>query len=439
MTSLRRRLVVALCAAIVLVGVAGAAVAYFRVSHQTKRLLDAQMRQVAGVGASRAVAGIRGDEAIQVEVWDRNGARLYATDPTLPLPRQQPPGFSEIELRGEPYRLFTAEFPDRTVTVAQTVDARADQAEGAAVAALTPALLMLPVLAVIMAGIVSALLRPLRETAQVVAERPPLSTATLSTAALPREIAPLVEEINRLLARQHAALAEESAFLTDAAHALRTPLAALQLQADVLDGSSDPAERESRLAALRAGIGRATRLSEQLLAVARTPASPTGPAERVSFDALLQEACDLYRAIAADAQLQLQLRADSGAALHCNPRDLLVIFGNLLDNAIRFAPGGSVIEVESTSDGATVRAEVRDRGPGMAAVSEQKSQAAGPGRSRGFGLRAVQNVTARLGGQMALLPRADGDTGLVVRITLPILGRRDLGGPGSGAAETAGS
>jgi two-component system OmpR family sensor kinase len=429
--------VISLCAAIVLVGVSGAAVAYFQVSHQTKHLLDEQMRQVAAVAASRVVPGTHGDDAIQLEVWNPDGSRLYATNPALQLPRSQPLGFSDVELVGEPYRVFRADFPDRSVAVAQKVDARDDQAEGAAVAALTSALLMLPVLALIMAGVVSVLLRPLREAAQVVAERAPLSTETLNTAELPREIAPLVEAINRLLERQHAALEEESAFLTDAAHALRTPLAALQLQVDVLDGSSDPSERQSRLAALRAGIKRAARLSEQLLAVARTPASATELRKQVQFDAILEEACDLYRAIAADAQLQLRLQAHSGASLHCNPRDLLVIFGNLLDNAIRFAPGGSVIDVLSMSDGGTVRAEVRDCGPGLAAASPKNTPPRTDAIERpgGFGLRAVQNVTARLGGEVELLRRSDRASGLVVRVTLPLLGRAETGGYDPGTLE----
>ena len=84
-------------------------------------------------------------------------------------------------------------------------------------------------------------------------------------AACHRRLSPLVEEINKLLARQGEAAQRERDFIADAAHALRTPLAALQLQADVLEGSPDPRERAARLADLRAGIQRATRLSAQLL------------------------------------------------------------------------------------------------------------------------------------------------------------------------------
>jgi signal transduction histidine kinase len=421
--SLRRRLVISICAAILMVGVAGALVAYFQVSHQTRRLLDGQLRQVAAVVASRAILQRHRDDALQVEVWNLDGSRRYTSNPTWQLTHRMPLGFSQAEINGEPYRIFTADFPDRSVAVAQAVDARDDQAEGAALAALTPALLMLPVLALVMAAVVSVLLRPVREAAREVAELQPLSSGPLTLSGLPREIAPLVEEINRLLQRQHAALKEESAFLTDAAHALRTPLAALQLQVDVLDGSPDPVERKSRLAALRAGVERATRLSEQLLAVAPAPASGASALDCVDFDAILQETCDLYRAISADAHVELRLQAESGVSLHCNPRDLVVIFGNLIDNAIHFSPSGSVIEIESRNDGATAFAEVRDCGPGIATTDpiNTSPRAGGIERLGGFGLRAVQNVTARLGGEVRMLSRAGHASGLVVRITLPIV------------------
>ncbi len=433
--SLRRRLVIYMCAATLLVGLAGAAVAYFQISRQTKRLLDHQLRQVAAVVASTAILQSHSDDTIQVEVWNLDGSRRYASNPGLKLTPRQPPGFSQIDVEGEPYRLYTADFPDRTVAVAQAVDARDDQAEGAALAALTPALFMLPVLALVIAAVVSVLLRPVREAAKIVADRQPLSKETLNISGMPREIAPLVEEINRLLERQHAALQEESAFLTDAAHALRTPLTALQLQVDVLDGSQDPIERQARLAALRAGIQRVARLSEQLLAVARIPAFGPEPLELVDFDLILKDTCDLYRAIASDTEVQLRLRADSGVSLRCNPRDLLVVFGNLLDNAIRFAPTGSIVEVESMSDGVSVSAEVRDCGPGIAAEATDTLPRAGVGeRLGGFGLRAVRNITARLGGEVTLLPRADRASGLVVRITLPIRVDQEVAGrPPSGA------
>ena len=126
--------------------------------------------------------------------------------------------------------------------------------------------------------------------------------------------------------------------------------------------------------------------------------------------------------IAADAQVQLRLQAESGVSLRCNSRDLLVIFGNLLDNAIHFAPSGSIVEVESTSDGVSATAEVRDCGPGIPTTESNNLilHAGGIERLGGFGLRAVHNVTARLGGEVKMLSRVGPASGLVVRIILPI-------------------
>jgi two-component system, OmpR family, sensor kinase len=419
-TSLRRRLVLSLSAAILVVGLAAAAFTYFQVGRQTKELLDAQLRDVAAV-ASRAPEGPRNDATISVDVWDADGTLRYSSNPALVLPRSQPEGFSEVLLEGEPYRIYTTKFSDRRVAVAQAVDARDDQAEGAALAALAPVLLILPLLALTIAGLVTMNLHPVREAAREVARHEPLSKGRIELPSIPREIAPLVDEINRLLERQHQVMAQETAFLVDAAHALRTPLAALQLQVDVLDGSSDPLERQARIASLRAGIQRAARLSEQLLAAARTDDPDGGPKEKVALDEVLTEVCELYRSIADDAGVSLAAAVDSHALLRCNRRDLLLIFTNLLDNALRYAPKGSTVDVLSSSAGAMAQVKIRDQGPGLTATSNAEMVRSETSKQRrGFGLRAVESVTTRLGGTVTLRTPADGGGGLCVEVTFVV-------------------
>ena len=420
MTSLRRRLVLSLSGAIFLAGIAAAGYSYVQVSRQTRQSLDGQLRDVAAV-ASRVPEGPRNDLTIIVEVWDAGGTMLYSSNPAVLLPRAQSPGYSEAILDGELYRIYAAQFPDRRVAVAQLVDARDDQAEFAALSALVPVMLILPLLAITAAGLVTVLLRPVREAARQVADREPLSSARIAVRSMPREIAPLIDEINRLLERQRQVMDEETAFLVDAAHALRTPLTALQLQMDVLDGSDDPAERSVRAASLRAGIQRAARLSELLLAAAPRRGQAADQREVVALDELLGEVCALYQPIASDAGVTLAAAGEANAVVHCSPRDLVLIFTNLLDNALRYAPSGSTIDVVAKCDGSSVRAEVRDQGPGLAApFTENAANEGDGGRRSGFGLRAVQSVTARLGGTFRLGNRDDGRSGLSAQIILPL-------------------
>ncbi|MGH8252903.1 MAG: histidine kinase dimerization/phospho-acceptor domain-containing protein, partial [Steroidobacteraceae bacterium] len=273
MKSLRRRLLVSLCIAVAVVGGVSAGIAYQQVNHQTKELLDNQLVQIAGIVAGRSVGPIRltpvDDEAIEVAVWGTDGKLQYSSIAQMSMPFTQVEGFSEMTLRSEPYRVYARVIDGRRIEIAQPIDARDDQAEAAALAAFLPLLVLLPVLALVIALVIRALLQPVKDFAAAVARRDILSREALQAAGLPTEVEPLVDEINRLLERQHEAVQRERHFITDAAHALRTPLAALQLQADVLDGSSDPAERALRLRELRAGIQRAARLSEQLLSLAR--------------------------------------------------------------------------------------------------------------------------------------------------------------------------
>ncbi len=275
MRSLRRRLLVALWIAVSCIGAVSALIAYLQVSHQAKGLLDNQLEQVAQLVAGRdppaGHAAVNEDSDIEVGTWNRDGTLQYTSSPLLQRPRATAPGFSDVILGQEPYRLYAAQLGDLHVEVAQPVDVRDDQAEAAALSALLPMLLLMPVLAIVIALVIRALLQPVRNLAVAVARRDAFAEAPLDARGLPSEVAPLVEEINKLLTRQREAAQRERSFIADAAHALRTPLAALQLQADVLDGSSDPAERATRLAELRAGIQRATRLSRQLLELARIP------------------------------------------------------------------------------------------------------------------------------------------------------------------------
>ena len=254
----------------------------------------------------------------------------------------------------------------------------------------------------------------------------PLERAGLEAAGLPAEVLPLVDEINRLLARQNAAAQRERQFVTDAAHALRTPLAALQLQADVLEGATNPQEYAARFTDLRAGVRRAAHLSEQLLSVARSEPAVDPQAPAVEVAALLREVLDLYQPAAAAAGVALRLRPDARATVRADARRLLLIFGNLVDNALRYTPAGGEIELRARSAGDRVEIEVLDQGPGLppaelTRVLEPFYRAAGdPGGGSGLGLATVANLVTELGGRVELRNREER-SGLVAGITLPLV------------------
>jgi len=430
MKSLRRRLLVSLCIAVLVVGSGLAGIAYRQVNRETKELLDNQLAQTAGIVAGQTVdTGHRSrddDNDIEVAVWDADGRLQYSSTARIAVPLTHSTGFTEMILGGEPYRVYATNIGGRHIEVTQPVDTREDQAEAAALAAFLPVLVLLPVLALVIAFVIRALLQPVRDVAATVARRDAFAREALQAEGLPAEVMPLVTEINRLLERQNEAVQRERHFIADAAHALRTPLAALQLQADVLDGSDDPAERARRLSELRAGIQRAARLSEQLLSLARieSDTDTDGVGQAVDLDAVLREVQALYQSAAEPQQVTLRLDAHSHARVRGDQRRWLLIFGNLLDNALRYSPRGGRIELLTAAEGTAARMEIWDEGSGLdedqlERVFERFYCAPGSGSTgSGLGLATVRTLVRQLGGEVTLHNRTDR-SGLIARVILP--------------------
>jgi two-component system OmpR family sensor kinase len=219
---------------------------------------------------------------------------------------------------------------------------------------------------------------------------------------------------------------------------LRTPLTALQLQADILDGGRNADEKAARLADLRAGIRRVIRLSEQLLAIARSESEGEPITVTTELETTLAEVVALYRHPARAAKIDLQIQVVSGVKVYGNARRLTLIFGNLLDNALRYTPAGGHIRIHAGVEGGLARIQMWDEGCGLPAQDLERvferfyraSDAAGDGN--GLGLATVQTLVRQLGGHVILENRRDR-TGLVATVTLPLVPQP----PGSDAASAS--
>lgn len=433
MTTLRARLTAGLLSALILVGSGSAVFVYLRAERDTQALLDDQMRQVARLVAARKAdptvpaagpgSGLAAgaDEDLLVTVRDEAGGVRFSTDTAVPAPV---PGFSERTIGGVPYRVFGLDTGVRTVAVAQAVKVRRDAALGGALAALLPVTVLIPVLAVVIGVAIRRGMRPLEATIRSVAERSPLALDPLPLAAPEQDLKPLIESMNRLIARLRESLERERRFVGDAAHALRTPIAALQLQADVLDGCRDPAEREMRFAELRSGIRRIVRLTHHLLALAddRGDAQPT--AARTPIDVVLEEVAGLYGTLAAARGVRIELEPGADDDAPGDLGRLLLAVGNLVENALWYTPRGGVVRLVARREGDALVLDVLDEGPGLPAAELERvferfyrAPAAHEGGS-GLGLATTRAVVERLGGRVTLENRADR-SGLVARITLP--------------------
>src|SRR5215470_14512934 len=271
--SIRRELVIWISAGL-LVAIAVAAIAtYLRAREEANDIFDYQLKQMSasltGVPLAGAPPGSSGADALVVQVWDRDGIQVYLSQPHEPLPRDGQPGFSTVRSVNGEWRVFSTLAGDQIVQVAQPMRVRRELAASMALRTIVPLLAVVPFLVLFVWFGIARGLSPLERVAVALAERSPVALRPLNEAGLPSEVAPLVRALNVLLDRLDYALDAQRAFIADAAHELRTPLTAVHLQAQLAERATTDAERSAALSELRGGLERATRLSEQLLALAR--------------------------------------------------------------------------------------------------------------------------------------------------------------------------
>jgi two-component system OmpR family sensor kinase/two-component system sensor histidine kinase QseC len=254
-------------------------------------------------------------------------------------------------------------------------------------------------------------LRPLQQLAAGVRARDVQSLRPLPTGGLPDEAAPLVGALNALLQRLGASLDAQRAFVADAAHELRSPLTALKLQVRLLQRAGDDAARADATAALAAGIDRAARLVEQLLALARSePGAPAAAMEALDLSELVRQAVVDTASLAQSRGTVFALEADAPVVVHGDRDALSSLVRNLADNAVRYAPARSTVLVRvsmAASDGRPVLT-VDDAGPGIPAAERarvfdrfvRRSDGSQPGS--GLGLAIVRAVAERHGAELEL-------------------------------------
>lgn len=438
MTSLRGKLLFSLWSTLAVVGATSAAVAFTVSRQEINGLLDLHMAQIAKFMAAASPAttispphvvpqlrAVDLEDSYLLGVHRGDGALIYASRPEIETLSPKWLGFRTVRLAGDDYRVYSAWSGDRRIVVAQQLELRQEAVTAAVLAALVPILILVPALGIVVSYVIRWQLHPLDIAAQAVAERPPFALDALSVTGLPAEIVPLIHEINRLLTRLQAATEQEQRFIADAAHALRTPLAALQLQADVIDSTADPAKRAARLIELRAGIRRATRLANNLLALARQESTAPPVRGAVDLDVAVTETCAMYAPIAKARAVNVRLNADSGAKIARSTRDIVQLVGNLLDNALRHTPdlGTVTVTTRRESDGALI--VIADEGPGLPndelhKVFERFYRAPGDQtEGSGLGLAVVREIAAQAGGHVQLANQI-GRKGLVASIWLPI-------------------
>jgi two-component system OmpR family sensor kinase len=241
---------------------------------------------------------------------------------------------------------------------------------------------------------------------------------------LPDEVQPLVRALNDLLGRLRAALERERAFMADAAHELRTPLTALHLQMGMLARASSEAERDAAMTTLSAGVQRAIRLVEQMLALARQEPRPGRHTAPVRLDELAREIVAELVPLADAGRIDLGIAASQPVTVAGETDALRTLLRNLIDNAVRYTPAGGRVDVTIESPAGDPRLSVADDGPGIpveerARVFDRFYRRAGTTPTgSGLGLAIVKAIADAHGATVSLGAGPAGK-GLTVTVSFP--------------------
>ena len=434
MKSIRARLLVSLLSVVGASAVIGAAVTYYNVLRETESLFDYQLQQMAlslrdqgFIAPEEAEALASDDFDFVVQIWTVDGTRIYASHPRVALPPQAVLGFAELRLGGDTWRLFSTATRDRVIQVAQPLAIRRKLAAQAALRSVVPIVLLAPILALAIGWSVGTSLQPVRRLAAEVKRRDADALEAVAASGLPAEVSPLVESINALLARLRDAFAAQRAFVSDAAHELRSPLTALKLQLQLLQRSADEASRKEAVAALSAGIERAIRLVAQLLTLARTePGAQQTPLAPIDLAEAARQAVADVVPLADTKSIRLGLEANGDSMVDGDATALRVLVRNLIDNAVRYAPAGGRVELALAGENGHIVLSVDDSGPGIPAsdrvrvfdrfyrrASNESDGHEEPGT--GLGLAIVRSIADRHRADVQLLDSALGGLRIEVR------------------------
>ena len=453
MRSLRARLLVALAAVLLAAWGGWFAIQYMALSAQQGSDADKMLRNVAeqilqSLPGDLATAGqqrqfsLRGEtapptgklDALGFQVWEHGTGRRLMSSRPAPEHAINPnfvDGYADAAIEGEPWRSYSVSDADRRVQVQVGVPEAAMQAEFMRWlrAGLTAALCLLVGMGIAIWLVIHWSLRPVLQVSRSLDARTPLDLAPLPEGRLPGEVLPMVRAFNKLMARLGNALEHERQFLSEAAHELRTPLAALLAQAQVLQHAGDREEARVALDRLVAGIERTSRLAQQLLDTARVEAG--GSLDRATDVDLAMVAgmvADEFELIALRAGQSIELEG-AHAPVHGDIDDLGILVRNLLDNALRHGGSGTRVRmetrVEGEGDGRVATLVVADDGPGIPEgdrerVFERFYRVGGGQLAQGIGLglSLVERVVAAHGGRLRCGVGLEG-RGFSVEILLP--------------------
>jgi two-component system sensor histidine kinase QseC len=382
--SLQGRLLVLVLGLVIAVWMAAAAMTWIDVRHELDELLDSHLAQAAALLVVQQAHEIDDDDQqIDAPTLHRYAPKVAfqvfhegqlltrsANAPVSPMIESRErfsTGFKTVQMDGTAWRVFAAHGGKRDVQVyvGEQVSSRDSILWAALRSMLWPMLVALPLLALAIWWAVRRGVAPLRKLGGTLAARQPQALHPVTLAGAPSEMTPMLDALNGLFARIAELMESERRFTADAAHELRTPIAAIRTQAQVALGEADNGLRRHALEATLEGCDRATRLVEQLLTLSRLEAGAVPPVTPLDLSALVRRVVADVAPQAIHKQQTIEVDATEPCPIHGDATLVAVLVRNLVDNAIRYSPADATVKVSVSKQPAHIQLKVEDSGPGM--------------------------------------------------------------------------
>ena len=426
--SLRQRLSLWLSVAIVVMSAGTAGVTFWMNFQDANDLQDTQLRQIAAALATQPLVAPKGhfrprdaEDAETHLVIRLLGSTNVDADPRIDvmLPTSLHDGLQTIEASEVQWRVVAAhDASGQAFGIAQRQTVRDEVARDSAVAALVPMLVLAPLLLLIVNLLLRQGFAPLVALSGEVDQGDERQLKPLRTDGIPKEALPLVLAVNRLLARLGGVLEQQRRMVADAAHELRTPVAAARVQADNLAHADLSPDARERLESLQRGLARNSELVEQLLKFARVQGAMPTVHQPIALDVLIRTSIEETLLLAEMHEIDLGCIRLDRAQVRGDPSHAYALIRNAIDNAVRYTPAGGWVDVSLVIDDEFAVFAVEDTGPGIPAdlrerVFEPFFRILGSHQSgNGLGLAIVRSAAQALGGNVELAQRLDGQPGL---------------------------
>lgn len=368
-------------------------------------------------------------ERIQFQIWDNQGNLLISSEgaPKKPFAVGKS-GFSDKVVHAVPWRVFTTYsiVSGYRVEVAERYNVRKELEGRITQDSVFVMLITYPFLGLLVWIIIGRGLDSIKKVTREIRRRAPTHLAPLEFVGVPKEIQPFIDELNELFLRLREGFEREKRFAADAAHELKTPLAALRTYSQLAMKSKTEDERNAALEKIISSVKRSTHIVQQLLTLSRmVPEASLSELQDLDLRAIATEIIsDLVpKAVKKDTEIEFVAQEDA-VEMQGSETAIGILVRNLVDNAIRYTPAGSSVKVEVMQRPNSAVLIVTDNGPGIpkelrARVFERFFRVLGTSASgSGLGLGIVQQI-AQLHKARVILDTPESGQGLEVTVVFP--------------------